>query len=99
MRKYIIRALCFFIVAARAQNSTAKSVYINLYKRNGAVYETIPLTIKILPKTQECWYELCLGIYKFKMELDGEVDKKITFREGEMKLMACENAVKEIKQE
>ena len=87
-----ISDLCF-------KNTTAKSVYISLYKRNGAVYETIPLTIKILPKAQECWYELRAGIYKFKMETDGEADKKITFREGEMKLTACENAVKDIKSE
>lgn len=87
-----ISDLCF-------KNTTAKSVYISLYKRNGAVYETVPLTIKVLPKAQECWYELRAGIYKFKMEMDGEADKKITFREGEMKLAACENAVKEIKNE
>ena len=152
MRKYLLLVLCFFALAARAQNSTAsnlieggktlvelvrvfktpknniagskvpdyaksdsctiknisdccfknsttKSVYISLYKRNGAVYETVPLTIKILPKAQECWYEIRAGIYKFKIEMDGEDDKKITFREGEMKLAACENAVKEIKNE
>lgn len=84
--------LCF-------KNSTVKSVYISLYKRNGTVYETTPLTVKILPRTQECWYELRAGIYKFKIETDGEADKKITFREGEMKLAPCENAVKEIKSE
>ncbi|MEI7735955.1 MAG: hypothetical protein WCI49_10835 [Ferruginibacter sp.] len=152
MIKYIVVALCFFVVAARAQNSTAsnlieggktlvelvrvfktpknnvtstsiqnpgkidscaiknisdccfknstaKSVYISLYKRNGATYEAIPLTIKVLSKSQECWYELRAGIYKFKIEIDGEDDKKITFREGEMKLGACENAVKDIKSE
>jgi hypothetical protein len=152
MKKYIILAVCFFVTAAHAQNSTAsnlieggktlvelvrifktpknnitgaavheptktdsctiknisdccfknstaKSIYISLYKRNGAVYETVPLTIKILPKAQECWYELRAGIYKFKIEMDGEADKKITFREGEMKLTACENAVKDIKAE
>ncbi len=152
MIKYIVVALCFFAVAARAQNSTAsnlieggktlvelvrvfktpknnvastaipnpaktdscaiknisdccfknstaKSVYISLYKRNGAAYEAIPLTIKVLSKSQECWYELRAGIYKFKIEIDREDDKKITFREGEMKLGACENAVKEIKSE
>ena len=87
-----ISDLCF-------KNSTGKSLYISLYKRNGAVYETVPLTIKVLPKVQECWYELRAGIYKFKIEMDGDADKKITFREGEMKLTACENAVKEIRQE
>ena len=40
-----------------------------------------------------------LFIYKFKIEMDGEAEKKITFREGEMKLAACENAVKDIKAE
>jgi hypothetical protein len=87
-----ISDLCF-------KNSTGKSLYISLYKRNGTVYETVPLTIKVLPKVQECLYELRAGIYKFKIEMDGDADKKITFREGEIKLMACENAVKEIRQE
>ena len=84
--------LCF-------KNSTAKSLYVSLFKRNGNTYEANVLTIKILPKAQECWYELKFGIYKFKIEVDGDDDKKIVYREGELKLSACENVVKEIKAE
>ena len=87
-----ISDLCF-------KNTTAKSLYVSLFKRNGNNYEGSVLTIKILPKTQECWYELKSGIYKFKIEVDGDDDKKVIYREGEMKLLACENVVKEIKAE
>lgn len=87
-----ISDLCF-------KNTTAKSLYVSLFKRNGNTYEANVLTIKILPKTQECWYELKSGIYKFKIEVDGDDDKKVIYREGEMKLSACENVVKEIKAE
>lgn len=87
-----ISDLCF-------KNTTAKSLYVSLFKRNGNNYEANVLTIKILPKTQECWYELKAGIYKFKIEVDGEDDKKVVYREGEMKLSACENTVREIKPE
>ena len=87
-----ISDLCF-------KNTTGKSLYISLFKRNGAVYETTALTITVLPKAQECWYELRAGIYKFKIETDDAQDKRFIFREGELKLTACENAVKEIKPE
>ena len=87
-----ISDLCF-------KNTTVKSLYVSLFKRNGNTYEANVLTIKILPKTQECWYELKSGIYKFKIEVDGDDDKKVIYREGEMKLSACENVVKEIKAE
>lgn len=88
-----ISDLCF-------KNTTAKSLYVSLFKRNGNNYEASVLTIKILPKMQECWYELKAGIYKFKIEVDSDTgDKKILFREGELKLSACENVIKEIKPE
>ncbi len=79
------------------KNSTVKSLYITLVKRNGTVYETQLLTIKVLPKAQEYFYELRTGIYKLKIETDGEDEKKILFKEGEIKLSACDNTVKEIK--
>ena len=87
-----ISDLCF-------KNTTAKSLYISLFKRNGNNYEVSVLTIKILPKMQECWYELKAGIYKFKIEVDGDDNKKNVYSEGEMKLSACENGIKEIKAE
>jgi len=79
------------------KNTTAKSIYITLIKRNGSVYETLVLTIKILPRAQECMYELRAGIYKLKIETDGEEDMRVMIREGEMKLSACENPTREVK--
>jgi hypothetical protein len=80
------------------KNSTDKGLYISLARRNGNVYEANVLTMKVLPKNQECWYELRSGIYKFKIEIEGEDDEeRINYREGEMKLVACENVFREIK--
>jgi len=77
------------------KNSTAKPLLVSLYKRNGNGYEAAVLTMNILPKNQECLYELKSGIYKMKLETEEDDVKKI-FREGEIKLNACENQVKEI---
>jgi hypothetical protein len=80
------------------KNSTDKGLYISLARRNGNVYEANVLTMKVLPKNQECWYELRSGIYKFKIEIEAEDDEqRIMYREGEMKLVACENVFREIK--
>jgi hypothetical protein len=81
------------------KNSTAKSLYITLVKRNGAGYETQKFTIKVLPKAQEYFYEMRTGIYHLKIETDGDEESKILFKEGEIKLTACENTLKEIKPE
>ena len=85
-----ISDLCF-------KNSSAKNIYVSLVKRNGNAYESNVLTMMVLPKNQECWYELKSGIYKFKIETDGEDDERVLYREGEMKLAACENLLNEIK--
>jgi len=79
------------------RNNTDKSVYVSLFKRNGNLYEANVLTLKILPKAQERWFDLKSGIYKFKIETDGEEDERIVYREGEMRLKACENKVKDVK--
>ena len=79
------------------KNNTDKSVYVSLFKRNGNLYEANVLTLKILPKAQERWFDLKSGIYKFKIEWDGEDDERIIYQEGEMRLNACENIVKEVK--
>lgn len=79
------------------KNSTGKGLYISLFKRNGNLYEANVLTMKVLPKAMECLYELKSGIYKFKIEIEGEDEKRIVYREGELKLIACENIIKEIK--
>ena len=79
------------------KNSTDKGLYISLFKRNGNTYEANVLTMKILPNALECLYELKSGIYKFKIEIDNDDDERAVYREGEMKLVACENVIKEIK--
>lgn len=80
------------------KNSTAKPLLVSLYKRNGNVYDAGVLTLKILSKNQECLYELNAGVYKVKFEIEEDDEKKI-IREGEIKLIACENIFKEIKNE
>jgi hypothetical protein len=78
------------------KNSTAKPLLVSLYRRNGNIYETAFLSLKILPKNQETLYEIKAGIYKIKFETEEGEEKKV-FREGEIKLNACENIFREIK--
>ena len=78
------------------KNSTNKTLLVSLYRRNGNIYEPGVLSLKILPKNQETLYELKAGIYKMKFETEEDEEKKV-FREGEIKLNACENIFKEIK--
>ena len=78
------------------KNSTEKSLLVSLYRRNGNIYEASVLSLKILPKNQENLYEIKAGIYKIKYEME-EADEKKIIREGEVKLIACENIFKEIK--
>ena len=78
------------------KNSTEKSLLVSLYRRNGNIYEASVLSLKILPKNQENLYEIKAGIYKIKYEMEEDDVKKI-IRQGEIKLIACENIFKEIK--
>jgi len=80
------------------KNSTAKPLLVSFYRRNGNIYEPGILSLKILPKNQETLYELKAGIYKIKFETEEDDEAKV-FREGEIKLIACENIFKEIKNE
>lgn len=80
------------------KNSTAKPLLVSLYRRNGNVYDAVALTMKVLPKNQEWLYELKVGVYKMKLETE-EADGKKLFREGEIKLNACDNLIKEIREE
>ena len=80
------------------KNSTGNSLFVSLVRRNGNVYETAVLSMKVLPKAQEYLYELKAGIYKLKLETEEGGAKKI-FQEGEIKLNACQNFFKEIKNE
>jgi hypothetical protein len=69
---------------------------VSLYRRNGNGYETGALSLKISVKNQECLYELKAGVYKIRYEIEEGAVKK-TLKEGEIKLNACENLYKEIK--
>jgi hypothetical protein len=78
------------------KNSTGKPLLVSLSRRNGNVYEATILSLKILSKNQECLYELKSGVYKIKLETE-ENGIRVSFKEGEIKLNACENVFKEIK--
>jgi len=78
------------------KNLAAYPVNVSLYRRNGNVYETTALSVKVLPGNQEFLFEVRSGIYKMKIEMDEEGVKKL-LREGEMKINACANVFKEIK--
>lgn len=79
------------------KNSTDTALYISLYRRNGNAYETNVLTMRVLPKAFEYLFDIRSGIYKFKIEMDGEDDERVLYREGEIKLVACQNIFREIK--
>jgi hypothetical protein len=69
------------------KNSSGKSLYINLYKRNGNTYTAVPLSLTILNNSKECLYEIQAGIYKYKIEYEDE-EKRIVYKEGELKVVA-----------
>jgi hypothetical protein len=80
------------------KNSTGIPVSVNLVKRNGNSYEASVLSVKVLPKNQEYLYELKAGVYKLKIETEENGVKKI-LQEGEIKLIACQNFYKEVRNE
>jgi len=81
------------------KNSTIKPLLVSVYRRNGNVYEAGVISLKILPRNQETIYELKAGIYKIKYEMEDDDDDRKTINEGEIKLVACVNIFKEIKNE
>ncbi len=80
------------------KNSTGNPLTMSLYKRNGNGYDAGALSMKVLSKDQGYLYELKAGVYKLKLETEEGGVKKI-FQEGEIKLNACQNFYKEIKNE
>lgn len=78
------------------KNNTIQSLVVSLYRRNNTGYDTVPLSMTILPKNKESLYEIKSGIYKMKLETINEDDDKKTFREGEIKINPCENPVQNI---
>jgi|APGre2960657404_1045060.scaffolds.fasta_scaffold42403_2 hypothetical protein len=78
------------------KNSTDKPLLVSVLRRNGNIYEPGVLSMKILPKNQETIYELKTGIYKIRYEKEDD-DEKLLINEGEIKLLACANIFREIK--
>jgi hypothetical protein len=81
------------------KNKTGKTIQVYLYKRNGSIYETIPLSLRISNNSQESLYEISSGIYKYKIECEELDGRKILYNEGEIKITPCDKLVKEIKKE
>jgi hypothetical protein len=81
------------------KNTSGKTMQVSLYKRNGTTYSVNPLTLRISTNSQEHLYEVPIGIYKFKIEYDEQGGSKIIFSEGEIKINACDKAIREIKKE
>jgi hypothetical protein len=79
------------------KNKLQKIVQISLYKRNGAIYTTAALSLRIGINSQESLYEVPVGIYKFKIECDEPDGRKSILSEGEIKVNACDKFVREIK--
>lgn len=82
--------LCF-------KNSSTKILAVSIYKRTDSGYDARPFSLKILPAKEECLYEMKAGIYKYRIEIEG-IQGKPVLTEGELKLQACENMQREIKE-
>lgn len=81
------------------KNTSGKKMFISLFKRNGSVYTVVPLTLALINNSKECLYDIASGIYKYKIEIEDEDDdaKRVIYKEGEIKIMACDKRVEEIK--
>lgn len=81
------------------KNTSGKKMQVSLYKRTGVVYAAVPLTLHISNNSQEGLYEITAGIYKYKIEYEDEDEKKVVYKEGEMKITPCDKLIKEIKKD
>lgn len=70
---------------------------VTLFKRIGAIYSTTPLNLYIGYNVQEYLYEVPIAIYKFKIEYENDDEKKVVYKEGEIKINAYDKMVREIK--
>lgn len=75
------------------KNNTGKPLLVSLYRRNDNGYDAAVLFLRVLPQNKEWLYAIKSGIYKIKTELE-EAGVKRPFKEGEIKINACENMVK-----
>ncbi len=79
------------------KNNAGKPLLVSLYRRNDNGYEAAVLFLRVLPQNKEWLYAIKSGIYKIKTELE-EAGVKRPFKEGEIKINACENSVKTFQQ-
>ena len=85
-----IADLCYF-------NKSGETLYISLYKRNGSTYVAVPLTLAVINNSKECVYEIPAGIYKYKIETADEDEKRIVYKEGELRILPCSTSEEEIR--
>ena len=78
------------------KNKTDKTVWVSLYLRNGNIYDTPALSLKLSAYSQESLYDLKTGIYKYTIESEVE-EAMVIIHQGELKLQPCDKLVKEIK--
>jgi hypothetical protein len=79
------------------KNASGKTIFVSLYKRSGNSYAAVPLSLAILNNTKECVYEIQSGIYKYKIEYENDDEKRTVYKEGEIKIEACDKKQEEIK--
>lgn len=77
------------------KNLTKKPVSIKLFRREGNSYDSSGLILRVPANSSEWFFELRIGIYKYRMETDTNGLHSI-LREGELKLNACDKLLKEI---
>lgn len=78
------------------KNTSGNPVTVSIYKRNGSVYEAVPLILRISNNNQECLYELKTGIYKYLIEAEEKDAKKTVLKQGELKLKPCDKIIQTV---
>ncbi len=79
------------------RNTSGTSVCISLFLRSGNEYSVQGLSLKILKNQKECLYDLPAGIYKYRIAT-GDCGEKNILKEGEIRILPCDNRVEEIKE-
>lgn len=78
------------------KNKTNKTISVFLFFRQGNEYDTLGLTLKLGPMSQENLYDIKSGIYKYRIETVVDEETEV-MHEGELKLQPCEKGIREIK--
>jgi hypothetical protein len=81
--------LCF-------KNETRNKVKLSVFQRNDSGYVKEPFRLVLLALTEECFFELAAGVYKYQIDIlqaDGTIE---ILKIGEVKMKACERTIREI---